>query len=212
MIYPSDHKKFNGLLTELIECLKRLVQGNSDIEGATIVSPEGLPIASTLSNEIDDALLGAMMAAVQSFAERSVQQLARGTLKQVLIEAKDGNMLLSKAENNTILCILTKPEPSLGMVLLNTKSACKEISSKYSRVVTTEEMENAYRKILLIMKENNTTILELKRDRLPEFFLPNLLTNDENGEICFKLEVDLYFKGNNINLLYDKKQVSIHKI
>ncbi|MBN1800329.1 MAG: roadblock/LC7 domain-containing protein [Candidatus Lokiarchaeota archaeon] len=211
MINHPNPQKFHGLLTALTDCLKKLVSNNADVIGAAIVSLEGMPIASTFSKDIDDALLGAMMAAVQSFAERSVRQLSRGALKSVLIEANEGNILISKAENGTILCVLTKPEPSLGMILLNVQSTCNEVSKMYARELSTEEIERAYRKILLIMKENNTSRLSLERTRLPEFFESNLLTNNQDGLPSFKLEVDLYLKENQVNVFYDKQKVSIQK-
>ncbi len=206
------NQKFHVLLTALTDCLKKLLSNNADLIGAAIVSLEGMPIASTFSKDIDDALLGAMMAAVQSFAERSVRQLSRGALKSVLIEANEGNILISRAENDTILCVLTKPEPSLGMILLNVQSTCNEVSKMYSRELTTEEIDRAYRKILIIMKENNTSRLSIERNRLPEFFESNLLTNSQDGLPSFKLEVDLYLKENNVDVFYDEQKVTIQKL
>jgi len=101
---------------------------NSDVQGSSIVSVQGLPICSALARNVNDGIVSAMSAAIQSVSERAVEELARGALTRILIEGEDGNIILSKAGNNAILCTLTKPGASLGMVFLNIQSVSKKIA------------------------------------------------------------------------------------
>ncbi|MFX1385256.1 MAG: roadblock/LC7 domain-containing protein [Promethearchaeota archaeon] len=114
-----------GKLTDL---LRRLESVNSDVQGSSVVSVQGLPICSALARDVNDGIVSAMSAAIQSVSERAVEELSRGTLTRILIEGEDGNIILSKAGNNAILCTLTKPGASLGMVFLNIQSVSKKIA------------------------------------------------------------------------------------
>ncbi|KKL26929.1 hypothetical protein LCGC14_2390320, partial [marine sediment metagenome] len=66
--------------------------------------------------------------AILSVSERAVEELARGDLTRILIEGIDGQIILSKAGSNAILCVLVKSGASLGMVFLNIQSVSNKIA------------------------------------------------------------------------------------
>ena len=101
---------------------------NSDVQGSSIVSVQGLPICSALARDVNDGIVSAMSAAIQSVSERAVEELARGALTRILIEGEEGTIILSKAGNNAILCVLAGKEAKLGMVFLNIKSVAIKIA------------------------------------------------------------------------------------
>ncbi len=115
-------------LSELTDLLRQLEATNSDIQGSSIVSVQGLPICSVLARHIQDGIVSAMSAAIQSVSERAVEELNRGELKRILIEGADGIIILSKAGSNAILCTLAKPNASLGMVFLNIQNTSIKIA------------------------------------------------------------------------------------
>jgi hypothetical protein len=115
-------------INELTNLLKNLSAVNSDVQGAAIVSVQGLPIVSVLARGVNDGIVSAMSAAILSVSERAVEELARGELKRILIEGVDGIIILSRAGENAILCTLAKAEASLGMVFLNIQSVSKSIA------------------------------------------------------------------------------------
>jgi hypothetical protein len=116
-------------ISELTDLLRKLSAVNSDIEGSAIVSVQGLPICSVLSRNVNDGIVSAMSAAIQSVSERAVEELDRGELKRILIEGLNGIIVLSKAGDNAILCTLCSPSSSLGMVFLNIQSVSNRIAS-----------------------------------------------------------------------------------
>ena len=108
---------------------------NSEIQGSAIVSIQGLPIASALprlrteyGGETNDGIISAMSAAIISVSERAVSELVRGSFKRIMIEGDQGLIILSKAGKNAILCVLTVPNPSLGMIFLNITATSKKIA------------------------------------------------------------------------------------
>ncbi|MEJ2278578.1 MAG: roadblock/LC7 domain-containing protein [Candidatus Lokiarchaeota archaeon] len=115
-------------INELTDLLKNLSAVNSDVQGAAIVSVQGLPIVSVLARGVNDGIVSAMSAAILSVSERAVEELARGELKRILIEGIDGLIILSRAGENAILCTLAKADASLGMVFLNIQSVSKSIA------------------------------------------------------------------------------------
>jgi predicted regulator of Ras-like GTPase activity (Roadblock/LC7/MglB family) len=115
-------------ISDLIEILKQMEALNSEIQGSAIVSVQGLPICSVLSRDVNDGIVSAMSAAILSVSERAVEELARGELKRILIEGKDGIIILSRAGSNAILCVLCKASASLGMVFLTIQNVSKKIS------------------------------------------------------------------------------------
>jgi hypothetical protein len=115
-------------IAELTDILRNLEAVSSDIQGSAIVSVQGLPICSALSGEVNDGIVSAMSAAILSVSERAVQELARGDLKRILIEGLDGLIILSRAGENAILCVLASNDASLGMVFLNIQSVSQKIA------------------------------------------------------------------------------------
>ncbi|MHA2007737.1 MAG: roadblock/LC7 domain-containing protein [Promethearchaeota archaeon] len=115
-------------IAELTDLLRKMEAMNPDIQGSAIVSVQGLPICSALARDVNDGIVSAMSAAILSVSERAVEELARGDLKRILIEGVDGIIILSKAGENAILCVLVKPDASLGMVFLNIQSVSNKIS------------------------------------------------------------------------------------
>jgi len=115
-------------IDQLTELLRKLESVNSDVQGSSIVSVQGLPICSALARDVNDGIVSAMSAAIQSVSERAVEELARGSLKRILIEGEEGTIILSKAGNNAILCVLCKEGAKLGMVFLNIQSVAKKVA------------------------------------------------------------------------------------
>ena len=89
--------------------LENLLVANPDIQGAAIVSNEGLPIASALLLGVDETRMAAMSAAILSTSVRGVQELKRGDLKRIIIEGGAGIVIMSKAGKNAILIVIAKP-------------------------------------------------------------------------------------------------------
>lgn len=114
-------------LEELTALLRDLSAQNAEIEGATVVSVQGLPIVSAMATGANEGIVAAMSAAIVSVGERAAQELARGKLKRVLIEGDEGTFILTQAGPNAILCTLCQNNAKLGMVFLTMANAARKI-------------------------------------------------------------------------------------
>lgn len=111
--------KYNQILRELIT--------NTGAEGAVLVSPDGLAIASTFSDTYDEDRAAAMAAAILSLAERVAQELNKGELQEVYIKGKDGYVLFKGVSDVAVLGVLTKQNVKLGLLLMESQRAVQKL-------------------------------------------------------------------------------------
>ena len=70
--------------------LQNFVSGTSDIQGATLVTPDGLSLATVLPSAMDDEKVSAMSAAMLSLGERIGSELSRGSVDRIYVEGDKG--------------------------------------------------------------------------------------------------------------------------
>ena len=112
---------------QLIARLQTLKASTPEIQGAAIVSPDGLSIASVLSPPIEEDRVAAMSAAMLSLGERIAEELGRGKLQQVYIKGSQGYALLTAAGPQAVLTIVARGEARLGLLLLELRKAIADL-------------------------------------------------------------------------------------
>jgi uncharacterized protein len=108
--------------------LKLLVNSSPDIEGAALVTVDGLAIASALPQGSDEDRISAMAAAVLSMGERTVAELQRGTLEQIYVKGSGGHVLLMQAGPEAVLETISGSSGKLGLILFEMKRAVAELA------------------------------------------------------------------------------------
>ena len=112
---------------QLIARLQTLQTSTPEIQGAAIVSPDGLSIASVLSPPIEEDRVAAMSATMLSLGERIAEELGRGKLQQVYIKGSQGYALLTAAGPQAVLTIVARGEARLGLLLLELRKAIADL-------------------------------------------------------------------------------------
>ena len=107
----------------IVAHLERLRADSSDIEAAAVISIEGLTLASSIGDEIDEERLAAMSAGMLALGERIAAELERGSLDQVLIQGDAGYAVLMPLDENSVLCALAGVEATLGLIYLDMRRA-----------------------------------------------------------------------------------------
>ena len=108
--------------------LRSLVGNTPDLEGAAVVSIDGLVLASALPAGTDEDRVSAMAAALLSLGERTSMELARGSLEQVYVKGDQGYVVLMRAGEESVLEGIAGSAAKLGMVLLDMKRAAAELA------------------------------------------------------------------------------------
>jgi uncharacterized protein len=110
------------------QILRGLVTNAPDIEGAALVSTDGLVMASVLPSGTDEDRVSAMAAALLSLGERTAQELTRGELEQVYVKGSHGYVILMQAGTDGVLEAIAGPQAKIGMILLEMKRASQSIA------------------------------------------------------------------------------------
>jgi predicted regulator of Ras-like GTPase activity (Roadblock/LC7/MglB family) len=109
------------------EDILQTVVRDAGAEGAVLVSPDGLAIASVLPEGIDEDRVAAMGAAILSLGERVTTELNKGTLEQLYVKGSKGYMIFTGIKDLAVLGILAPSNAKLGLLLMEIKRAAKQI-------------------------------------------------------------------------------------
>ncbi|HRC84537.1 MAG TPA: roadblock/LC7 domain-containing protein [Thermoanaerobaculia bacterium] len=113
---------------QMQQVLKTLVSNTPDVEGAAVVSVDGLVMSSVLPAGTDEDRVSAMAAALLSLGERSAHELQRGALEQVYVKGGSGYIILMQSGPEAVLEVIAGASAKLGMVLLDMKRAAQELA------------------------------------------------------------------------------------
>lgn len=108
--------------------LRDLQSSSPDIEAAAIVSVDGLPIASSLPQGVEEDRVSAMSAAMLSLGERIASELGRGMLDEVYVRGEKGYVILRAIGEDAVLTVLARQQAKLGLLFLDMRRAAEEFS------------------------------------------------------------------------------------
>ncbi|MGK7944675.1 MAG: roadblock/LC7 domain-containing protein [Microcystaceae cyanobacterium] len=112
---------------KLNNILQDFVSGTSDVQGAALVTPDGLSLASTLPSNMDEERVSAMSAAMLSLGERIGQELARGNIERIYVEGGDGYGVLTSCGEDAVFLVLASKAVKQGILMLEIKNALGEL-------------------------------------------------------------------------------------
>ncbi len=115
------------------EKLNQILQGltsTGDIEGAAVITRDGLLIASELTESIDGDTLSAMAATMTGAAETAIQELKKSSPDRIIVESKNTKLITVGAGENAILACIVKPSAKLGIVLLEMRKTSKNVKKE----------------------------------------------------------------------------------
>jgi predicted regulator of Ras-like GTPase activity (Roadblock/LC7/MglB family) len=109
------------------EILLKLKNSVESITGASIVTKRGLIIAKIFDFEIDSKKLGGISASIVGPTTRISKTLFDvDSFKIDTIETEEGSVILMDLESS-ILVVMTKPEPNVGLILFEMEQISKDI-------------------------------------------------------------------------------------
>ena len=111
--------RYESILQELLK--------NSGLEGAVLVSADGLPISAVLKPGIEEDRVAAMSAAILSLGEKVAEELQKGILEQITIKGEEGYIVLTGIGQDAVLTVLASNTAKLGLLLMEIKKAQGEL-------------------------------------------------------------------------------------
>jgi len=113
----------------MIERLRELQVSSLDVEAAAIISVDGLPIATSLPQGVEEDRVAAMSAAMLSLGERIAGELGRGMLDEVYVRGERGYVILRAVGEEAVLTVLAREQAKLGLLFLDMRRAAEEFSA-----------------------------------------------------------------------------------
>jgi len=108
--------------------LLELSRSSTDVEASAVVTTEGVTIASLLTEGIDTGQVGVMCASLLALAETASLEFKRGKLKQLMIDAECGYVLIVHVGETAALVLVTQTRDNVGMVFLEAYKTAQNIS------------------------------------------------------------------------------------
>ena len=112
----------------MTERLRELQASSPDVEAAAIISVDGLPIAASLPQSVEEDRVAAMSAAMLSLGERIAGELGRGTLDEVYVRGDKGFVIVRAVGEEAVLAVLARQQAKLGLLFLDMRRAAAEFS------------------------------------------------------------------------------------
>ena len=112
----------------MVDRLRDLQASSPDIEASSVVSVDGLTIASALPQGVEEDRVAAMSAAMLSLGERIASELGRGALDQVYIKGQQGYVILMSVGEEAVLTALAREQAKLGLIFLDMRRAIAALS------------------------------------------------------------------------------------
>jgi predicted regulator of Ras-like GTPase activity (Roadblock/LC7/MglB family) len=107
--------------------LQNFVSGTPDVQGAALVTPDGLPLGASLPGGMDEERVSAMSASMLSLGERIGMELARGSIERIFVEGDNGFSILTGCGQDAVLLVLASKSAKQGVLMLEIKNALKEL-------------------------------------------------------------------------------------
>lgn len=98
--------------------LKTFVSNTPDVEGAAMITPDGLLLAASLPVGMNDERVSAISAAMLSLAERMGKELIRGEIDRISVESNQGLSILTRCGQEAVLLVLASQAAKLGLLRL----------------------------------------------------------------------------------------------
>lgn len=115
-------------LAQIEAILRDVEQRIPDLEGLSVVTKDGLPIASALNTRVDEDRISAMTAAMLSLAERVVDELERGRMDEMIIKGTEGLIIIRDAGEYAVLAGIARSDAKLGLVLLDMRRCSQTLA------------------------------------------------------------------------------------
>ncbi|MEN9206696.1 MAG: roadblock/LC7 domain-containing protein [Gloeomargarita sp. GMQP_bins_120] len=109
-------------VAKLTTTLQQFVGSVANVQAATVVSPDGLALASCLMPGMDEERVSAMAAALLSLSERIGRELNRGAIERVWVEGDQGSAIITNCTEEAVLVVLADRQAKLGVINLEVKN------------------------------------------------------------------------------------------
>jgi len=112
----------------LVRRLQDMQMNTPDVEATSVVSVDGLTMASSLPGGVEEDRVAAMSAAMLSLGERIASELGRGVLDEVYVKGENGYVVLRAVGEEAVLTVIAHQRTKLGLLFLDMRRASEDLA------------------------------------------------------------------------------------
>jgi len=113
---------------QMEEMLKELRAESAGVEGAVLISSDAMPLASDLSNGLEEEVLSAMASALIAAGERVAKDLSRGDVEHLYLRGGDGDLVVARVNDDAVLACVVDHQAKMGITLLEVNRCAQRLS------------------------------------------------------------------------------------
>lgn len=112
----------------MLEMLKELKAESSGVEAAVLISSDAMPLASDMSDSIEEEVMSATASSLVAAGEKVARDLARGDIGQIYLRGGDGDLVVVKVNDNALLACTVDHNSKMGMTLLEVSRCAQRLA------------------------------------------------------------------------------------
>jgi predicted regulator of Ras-like GTPase activity (Roadblock/LC7/MglB family) len=114
-------------LDEMNKVLRKMQSDSPGVEASALISEDGLMIASALRPDMDETRIAGMTATLINLGARAAVELARGSVKEVIIRGDNGYAVMIDAGRGVNLLVLANETSKLGLIFFDMHEAINSL-------------------------------------------------------------------------------------
>ncbi len=114
--------------SEMLEKLLNDLKNTGGIEASAIASRDGLIICANVPQKKHAETFCAMSATMLGAAETATSELGKGIPDRLIVESKHGKIIVTGAGPKALLIVMTKPDASLGLILVEVAKTSEKVN------------------------------------------------------------------------------------
>ncbi len=101
------------------------------IKGSAVIDKEGSVYSSDLPPSVHEETFAIMCATVVGASNSANSELDRGGANKVIIDSKEGHIVIANTKNNLLLTVIVDDKKELGMIFDEVEKAINKINEGF---------------------------------------------------------------------------------
>jgi len=114
---------------QLEDVLKGFVEKNPDLRAVVVITPEGLPLVSTVSDPAEEEELAASAGLTLTLAERASEIMNGGPPREIILRGENAYQLFFPLKGGGGVSVFANPESKLGILLYELRKMVDKLTN-----------------------------------------------------------------------------------
>lgn len=116
-------------MAEMDEIISNLMR--KGIKGSAVIDKEGSVYSSDLPRSVHEETFAIMCATIVGASNSANSELDRSRTNKVIIDSKEGHIVIANSKNNLLLTVIVDRKQQLGNIFDEVENAIKKIDESF---------------------------------------------------------------------------------